>query len=361
MKSKVRCYLIVFTVWSLVLAVLGVSSSMAGQEIANNEVRVFMQPDFAGPFLAWKLDKGMRQRLIQSISDAWVGKIASLKMGPDVGVMLFQNKYFRFKGSAYINFNASIADLKATIPGAEHKFVSLIIYPKNEGNPIGLLAGNSANSDFRFFPLPEQNNENINTLADIRHLVSPIDFLLFFPGKGVNSGLTATLYSDIRCQGQSLKLPLNAGETRYNLGDLNFASLAKSLKLERVIKTAQLQQVQGSVKQQRNPVAAMQPNVAQGTSVITGAAKGSSASRAVLYSVTLYGPNDLAVTRAVTKFDNAGRFVFSGLPEGRYRIVISPDPGKADIGIELKPPPQSGSLIDCTRGETQHLDIFFEQ
>jgi len=361
MRIYIRFNLIFLMVFVLAFAGLGATSAPAAQDIAKNEVRIFMQPDFNGPYQAWNLDSGLRQRLIQSVGSNWEGKIISLQMGTDVGVMLFQNKYFRFMGSAYINFSSSVANIKLSVPGAENKFASLILYPKNEGNPVGLLAGNSATSDFRFFPLPENINENIHTLADIRHLVSPVDYLLFFPGKSINSGVVATLYSDIRWQGQSLKLPLKAGETRYDLGDLNFASKSKSLKIEQVIKTAQMQQAQGSVLQQRIPAGAIKSNSNPGTSTITGDAKGRYAERAILYSVSLYGPNDFSIRRAVAKFNSGGRFVFSALPEGRYRIVISPDPGKADVGTELKPPPQSGSIIDCKRGETQYIDIVFKQ
>jgi hypothetical protein len=82
--------------------------------------------------------------------------------------------------------------------------------------------------------------------------------------------------------------------------------------------------------------------------------------RASLYSVILYGPNDFSIKTGVTRFDSKGRFRFSSLPEGHYKVVISPDPGKADISFVPEPPKQSGSIIECKRGETKHIDIVFD-
>jgi hypothetical protein len=343
----------------------GTAIDSGEEEIAPNEVKVYLQSDFNGPFLSWKLDPNMRQRLIQNVGDAWGGKITSIQMGSDVGVMLFQNKYFRFTGSAYVNFNSPVKNISVRVPGSNNSYCSLIIYPKKFGSPLGLLAGNSAASDFRFFPLPENIDEATYNVADIRHLMSPVDFVLLFPGEGPNSGMAATLFSDINLKGHSITLPLQSGETRYNLSDLNFAGKAESLRIMQTQKTASLQKVQGTISQKAIrksiPSSAIKNQSNEGTCSISGAAKGPFAERAILYSLTLYGPNDLSNKRSVARFEKSGNFIFSSLPEGRFRIVVSPDPGKADIGIELKAPKQSEWIVDCKKGEAKHITIVFDE
>ncbi|MGD9347498.1 MAG: hypothetical protein PVH84_16655 [Candidatus Aminicenantes bacterium] len=364
MRIKDRELLLVLIVLTLVSSGFG-TKLVAGEEtIANNEVRVFLQSDFKGPFLSWKLEPGMRQRFIHNVGDAWKARIVSIQMGTDVAIMLFQKENFRFAGSAYTNLSASVNNISFSLPGAENKYSSLIIYPKTQGNPLGILAGNSETSDFRFFPLPENKDENRQDLADIRHLMSPIDFILLFPGKGPDSAVSATLYSEIRLSGHSIKLPLKARKTRYNLIDLNFAGRAKSLRIEQTTRSAQLQNAQDTASQKiirkTVPSSAIKVQSVAGTCAISGTAKGMHTERASLYSVVLYGPNDFTIKTGVARFDSKGRFLFSSLPEGRYKIVISPDPGKADMGSVPKPPKQSGSIIECKSGETKHIDIFFD-
>ncbi|MFC2165050.1 hypothetical protein ACFLT2_08660 [Acidobacteriota bacterium] len=331
-------------------------------EIAPNEIRVYLQVNFQGPFLSYKIEPGMRQRLVSSISEAWEGRIKSVQIGPEAAVTLFQKKYFRFSGSGYVSFTSSVADISKSVPGAANKYMSLIVYPVKVGNPLGILAGSSASNDFRFFPLPEKRDETTYSYADIRHLVSPIDFVLLFFGKTPNSRVAATFFSKISWSGQSIRLPTQGGKERYNLADFNFAGRAQSLRIEQTVISVQMKETPQDMSQKpaRKDIPLQAVQTAKGSCSISGIAKGPNAERAVLFSVTLYGPDDLKKRREVKKFSQQGRFTFSGLPEGRYRIIISPDPGKADIGYELKPPKPAEITIVCQKGKEKNIEFSFD-
>jgi hypothetical protein len=207
------------------------STRKSPQEIQANEVRIYMQPDFAGPYKSWPHEPGIRQRLVQELSDPWEGRIASIQLGSDMGVMLFQNKYFMFSGSGYVSFASSVPDIKKAVPGAANYYASLIIYPLRSANPLGILAGNSSLSEFRFFPLPEMASEKDSDLADIRNLTGPIDFIMFFLGSGPDEQFSLTLYADTMFRGDSLELPEAGKANHYQLSDYNFAKKPKSLKM----------------------------------------------------------------------------------------------------------------------------------
>jgi hypothetical protein len=202
------------------------------QDLAPNEVRVYTQPGFAGPFKSWLLEPGRRQVLVPEISPPWEGHIASIQMGPEVGVMLFQNKFFRFSGSGYVYMKSSVPDIQKTYPTAPNVYASMIIHHSGSGNPIGILAGSSKVSEFRFFPMPEPALERNAELADIRNLVAPIDFVMFFPSNRPDEKVDLTLFSDIMYKGDSLKLPVAGKDRAYHLADYNFAEKAASLKMQ---------------------------------------------------------------------------------------------------------------------------------
>jgi hypothetical protein len=208
------------------------STGKSPQEIQANEVRIYMQPDFAGPYQSWHHEPGIRQRLVQEVGDPWEGRIASIQLGSDMGVMLFQQKSFMFSGSGYVNFASSVPDIKKSVPGAANVYASLIIYPLASANPLGVLAGNSNLNEFRFFPLPEKASEKDSDIADIRNLIVPIDFIMFFLGSGPDEQFGLTLYADTMFRGDSLELPIPGKPNHYQLSEYNFAKKPKSLKMQ---------------------------------------------------------------------------------------------------------------------------------
>jgi hypothetical protein len=214
-------------------AFLGLADGTATfQEVAPNEVRVYMHPGFAGQSKSWILEPGKRQILVQEIGQPWEGKIASIQMGKEVGVMLFQNKFFRFTGSGYVYTRSSVPDINKYAPNAANVYASMIIYHSESGFPLGILLGSSNQNKFRFLPLPELESERHCEIADLKNLLAPIDFILFFPSDKPDERVDITLFSDIMYKGDSLQLPIAGKDRAYHLSDYNFAEKVASLKMQ---------------------------------------------------------------------------------------------------------------------------------
>jgi len=335
----------------------------AGRELAPNEVRVYVIKDFGGPFLAWRLEVGMRQVLVQDFGGAYSGRIASIQMGSDVGAMLFSDRYFKFTGSNYVSLTHSVADFSLSIPGAANVYTSMIIFSRAVGSPLGVLAGSTAHSDFRFFPLPQSAQESTYAYADVRHLMQPMDFLrIFSAGAG---SVYVTVFDGLSLTGQSLRLPTQGGGDVYRLADYGFAGRVASMKLDYVPATLRLQGLQRDQARVRiQPQidrGALQSAAAAGTSSISGRALGLSPNTAALYALALYGPDDLTTRRETRHFNQDGTYEFTGLPNGTYVIRVFADPGKADLPYELMPPIPSELAVECTGGAVRGVDFTFDQ
>ena len=174
----------VFSVIILIVAIAGGPINL--EAVDPFEVKFILNPNFPDMSRSWKLEPGMRQLLIQDIYPPW-DKIISIDIGSKVSVMLFQKKYFKFNGSNFVNLASSISDINKSIPGRENRYKSMIIYPRELGNPMGVLAGNSTYQDYRFFWLPQLGKELSWGYADIKHLMKPMDFIQIYPAQGKNN------------------------------------------------------------------------------------------------------------------------------------------------------------------------------
>jgi hypothetical protein len=202
------------------------------QEVAPNEVRVYLHPGFAGQSKSWVLQPGQRQILVQEIGPPWEGQFASIQAGSEVGVMLFQQKGFKFVGSGYTRIEGSIPDLKQTVKEANPSYSSLIVFQHANRNPVGILAGNSSQSVYKFYPLPEMFDQRYSYWADVRLHLPPIDFVMFFSGDRTDEKVLLTLCSDISFKGDSLKLNEYIGPGVYHLADYKFEGRTASLMLD---------------------------------------------------------------------------------------------------------------------------------
>src|SRR5688572_21395065 len=83
-------------------------------------------------------------------------------------------------------------------------------------------------------------------------------------------------------------------------------------------------------------------------------ARGPQASSAVqVFSVLLFGPGAADRSRESGRFDRHGEIMFSGLPEGNYRLV--PDT-RVDTVIQVRP---SNRRVRCMRAHTTETDFEF--
>lgn len=91
--------------------------------------------------------------------------------------------------------------------------------------------------------------------------------------------------------------------------------------------------------------------MAAGAGSISGKAYGSGAGSARVFAVALYGPDDLSLHRETKSFDTSGRYRFTGLPPGRYRLVVD---AKADIAYGAQP---KSRTVDCRNQAVQNIDF----
>jgi hypothetical protein len=355
------------TKFLLVIVILIVTIASSPLDLAAvdpYEVKFILNPNFPDTSRSWKLKAGMRQLLVQDIFPPW-DKITSIEIGSKVGIMLFQKKYFKFEGSNYVNFVISISDINKSIPGRENRYKSMIVYPREYGNALGVLAGSSTQNDFRFFWLPQEANKLSWGYADVKHLMKPMDFILVFPAQGKNN-VSVTLYTRIIYKGNSLSLPIQGKGNRYHLKDYGFAGKIQSLQVKQtlLLKTLPTLKIKPSAERKITPKE-ISPEVlkklAEKANVsISGKATGSKAFLATFYSIALYGPNNFNSFREKKRFDKRGNYTFTGLPKGQYQIKVYADPGKADLPYTLKPPVPSYRVVNCTTGNAVNQDFKFE-
>jgi hypothetical protein len=333
------------------------------QQPGSNEVFIFTQTNYQGSHLAWELKPGLRQRLVLQISDQWAANIKSIQIGTNVGVMLYQEKYFKFSGSEYVNLTASTPDINQSIPGRQNRYASLIVYPKIAGGPSGILAGNGSKNEFRFFYMPENASEKSFGFADVRHLMAPIDFVMLFSAAGSGEKIRATLFSGISYGGNSLVLPIAGKGDRYSLADYGFAGVVQSIRLEVTSTTLQMQPYTAvdTIRQAQPKIDPGAIAKAQVTGICTVHAQaiGSKANLSSLYAVTIFGPGTFDHPRESKHFDRTGRASFQSLPEGRYLLKVTPDPGKVDSPYRLHPPNPPEIFITCTSGNVLQINFTF--
>jgi len=84
---------------------------------------------------------------------------------------------------------------------------------------------------------------------------------------------------------------------------------------------------------------------------ISGRAYGPGAQQARVFGVSLYGPNDPNAHRETRPFDSSGRYAFTELPPGRYRLTVDT---KAEVSVGPHPPLRD---VDCRGGEEKGMDF----
>ncbi len=309
---------------------------------------MYLFPDYSGPHKVFELEPGRSSLAVADIGTPWAGKIVSVEVGAEVGVMLFEQINYRFHGSGYVNLGASVRDLSKAVPGAPNRYSSLIVYRRGLGNPLGLLAGNSGADEFRFFPLFQHAG---CSYADVRHLMPPpIDFVMLYSAQDSGERISARLFDGLSCQGKSVLL---RGENRidnHRLADHGFAGPVVSMYLETTLPFAQMQD--RLLVADLSQAAGGQPKPAapagKGGCSISGRATGTNASRAPLYRITLKGPDDLGRRHGSMHFGASGGFRFSALPNGSYRLEVAADPGKASPPYPLPPPLPRATTVHCS-------------
>lgn len=88
-----------------------------------------------------------------------------------------------------------------------------------------------------------------------------------------------------------------------------------------------------------------------GTGSISGKAYGRGAGSARAFFVALYGPDNFSLHRDTKSFDQNGRYSFTGLPNGRYKLIVDT---RADIFYAPHP---SSRIVTVTGGAVNNIDF----
>jgi hypothetical protein len=226
------------------------------QPPAPNEVIVYEDIDYLGNYRSWKLEPGMRQKLVSYVGDDFNNRISSLRVGSDVGVAVFDDASY---GGVYVLFEDTSSAHK--VPTGDYfdaindRISSLIIYPKKMKGPLGVLLGGPIASflsftppDTRFFPLPEMMN-----LASAKFpILGPewddlFDYGMILPAPNspdYGGYVEVVLYEQANFGGKSVTIPWRApagsyplfpipsgDEGIFELANYEFAAIASSLEL----------------------------------------------------------------------------------------------------------------------------------
>jgi hypothetical protein len=93
------------------------------------------------------------------------------------------------------------------------------------------------------------------------------------------------------------------------------------------------------------------PYVIKGTGSISGRVYGRGLKAVNVFFVSLYGPNDFRTSRGTEKFDAPGAYMFKGLANGKYKVVVGT---KADIAIGPHP---RYRIVKCTGGAVKNVNF----
>jgi hypothetical protein len=186
------------------------------------EVILYEHPNYAGMWIRYKMEPGMRQKLVPQIHPEMEDKVSSIQVGSMVGVIGFANPSFNqdWHKSYYLSTKSSLPEMKNQNELVLNDMISsLIIFP-SAGHPVGVWLIDSIpikTSAIRaFFPLPEQENVNEIEYPDLSQfgLDKNTDWLF---SDYLSVGIT--LYDERNFNGTQLTLPGAGGwESKYTAG-----------------------------------------------------------------------------------------------------------------------------------------------
>lgn len=126
------------------------------------EVILYEHSNYTGTSLTYRIEPGMRQKLVPQIYPGMEDKVTSIRIGSKVGVYLFAGRNFYAGGrDDRMKYDQSISKVEV-----DFKVGSLIVYPKAAEGPLGvwlfdlrydpaILGLFDATREISFFPLPE--------------------------------------------------------------------------------------------------------------------------------------------------------------------------------------------------------------
>ena len=220
--SKVRRSLFV-TMIVLVCLFIGYSElTKANADLGPHEVIAYEHPGFQAITKSWRLAPGMRQHLVCDVGRELNNMLASIRIGENVGVALFDEPHFGGKWRTY-----DVSSRKLPYPML-NRTSSLIVYPKEAGGPLGIeLVGNWRR---QFFPLPELLVETESIYPHVGdHMDDGAESVRIVGNYG---DIEAVLFEHPDFAGQQITLPGSERvDTDIYLGQYQMERLVSSLRL----------------------------------------------------------------------------------------------------------------------------------
>ena len=209
-----------------------------------NEVIIYEHANFGGTAQSFRLEAGMRQRLVPYIGDTMNDKTSSIEVGSNVAVEVFEHADFRDKYDILGNPGPCIYDTsQGVLPdNMNDNISSLIVFPKELKGPMGVTLKDAHEHFFtydtyyyyQFFPLPEWLSETVGNYPTLGPMDDDANILQLEPShwdSPARGKVDATLYENPNYSGRQMTFYASDANTwgYFKMSDYNFDDSASSL------------------------------------------------------------------------------------------------------------------------------------
>jgi len=202
-----------------------------------NEVIAYEHINFVGAHRSWKLEPGMRQKLVPYVGDDMNDRISSIHVGSGVGVAVFQHADFQ---GPWWNYQSTQTGLP---PQWNDQISSLIVYPKAMVQPLGVyLEGMTSGAGVihamvaGFFPAPERMAEPTARYPFIGKMMNDaVEMASIYPNDSrspVRGKIEVRLCEHTNFAGRCITIPGPGSDyTIFKLGDYQFSHITSSVEV----------------------------------------------------------------------------------------------------------------------------------
>ncbi len=205
--------------------------------IAVNEVALWENVNYGGNKASYKLEPGMRQKLVYEVPDTLINKTLSIQVGANVGVAFWT--YYKFYidkgGKSYVTLQ-SINNL-SSIFKYNDKARSLIIFPKEWKFPVGALLEDTSDMGFaRFFPQHELMAVRKNSFWGIEYkaLDNAADVIHIWPDNlnhPIHNQVVVRICENQKFTGKCITLPGGSSSHTFQLSNYQLENKVSSIEI----------------------------------------------------------------------------------------------------------------------------------
>jgi len=212
------------------------------------EIIVYEHANFVGKYMRFKLEPGMRQKLVPVLPSEMNDIISSIQVGSKVAVAVFWDANFEnisgrrlMPGGRHTLICPEIVDPIYNSNGAlscsNDVISSLIVFPKEMIQPMGVMLSDRGlyDSGDKFFPLPErldQTEARYSYLGNMNDDANTVTLYPYDPKSPAYGKVQMTLYEHPDFKGRWITLPGADGSVPprdSSLGPYQFGDIASSV------------------------------------------------------------------------------------------------------------------------------------